>query len=165
LFYHDQDLLDFSSLYSRLPPSTLLSLAPVITSNEKENLMKNAASIYWVFLSLWLTACSSTPLTRSAAMGYEESGEASYYADKYQGRQTASGERFNQHAHTAAHKRLPFGTKVKVTNVANGKSVIVRINDRGPFVRGRIIDLSKSAFQRIASTHHGVIDVEISVLN
>ncbi|MEL0625297.1 septal ring lytic transglycosylase RlpA family protein, partial [Marinomonas arenicola] len=84
-----------------------------------------------VFLSLWLTACSSPPLTRSAAMGYEESGAASYYADKYQGRQTASGERFNQHAHTAAHKRLPFATKVKVTNVANGKSVIVRINDRG----------------------------------
>lgn len=127
--------------------------------------MKNTASIYWVFLSLWLTACSTTPMTRSASVGYEESGEASYYAAKYQGRKTASGERFNQNAHTAAHKRLAFGSRVKVTNIANGKSVIVRINDRGPFVRGRIIDLSKSAFQRIASTRHGVIDVEIKVLN
>lgn len=77
----------------------------------------------------------------------------------------ASGELFNQKAMTAAHKCLPFGTKVKVTNVANGKSVIVRINGRGPFVSGRIIDLSKSAFQRIASTKHGVIDVDIAVLN
>ncbi|REG82600.1 septal ring lytic transglycosylase RlpA family protein [Marinomonas pollencensis] len=127
--------------------------------------MNKIAPIYWFVLSLLLTACSSAPLTKSAATGYEESGEASYYAAKYQGRQTASGERFNQNALTAAHKRLPFGSRVKVTNIANGKSVIVRINDRGPFVRGRIIDLSKSAFQRIGNTRHGVIDVEIRVLN
>ncbi|WP_133010899.1 septal ring lytic transglycosylase RlpA family protein [Marinomonas flavescens] len=127
--------------------------------------MRNITPIYWVFLSLILTACSTGAITRADSVGFEESGEATYYATKYQGRQTASGELFNQKAMTAAHKRLPFGTKVKVTNVANGKSVIVRINDRGPFVSGRIIDLSKSAFQRIASTKHGVIDVDIAVLN
>ncbi|MEL0635546.1 septal ring lytic transglycosylase RlpA family protein [Marinomonas sp. TI.3.20] len=127
--------------------------------------MRNITPIYWVFLSLILTACSTGAITRADSVGFKESGEATYYATKYQGRQTASGELFNQKAMTAAHKRLPFGTKVKVTNVANGKSVIVRINDRGPFVSGRIIDLSKSAFQRIASTKHGVIDVDIAVLN
>jgi rare lipoprotein A len=92
------------------------------------------------------------------------SGLASYYADKYHGRTTASGERFDQNAMTAAHRTLPFGTKVKVTNVENGKSVLVRINDRGPFVKGRIIDLSRSAFARIGSTRAGVMPVEIEVL-
>tara|TARA_R110001592_G_scaffold222682_1_gene477894 strand:+ start:473 stop:826 length:354 start_codon:yes stop_codon:yes gene_type:complete len=115
-------------------------------------------------LSFVLTACASGPISRSDSKGFEESGEASYYAMKYQGRKTASGELFDQKAMTAAHKRLPFGSKVKVTNIANGKSVVVRVNDRGPFVRGRIIDLSKSAFQRIGNTRSGVIKVEIEVL-
>ncbi|MGO3344324.1 MAG: septal ring lytic transglycosylase RlpA family protein [Marinomonas sp.] len=127
--------------------------------------MKNITTIFWVFLSLILTACSTGAITRADSVGFEQSGQATYYAAKYQGRQTASGELFDQNANTAAHKRLPFGTKVKVTNVANGKSVVVRINDRGPFVSGRIIDLSKSAFKRIADTKHGVIDVDITVLN
>jgi len=96
---------------------------------------------------------------------YEETGKASFYAMKFQSRKTASGERFDQSAHTAAHKKLPFGTKVKVTNVDNGKSVIVRINDRGPFVRGRIIDLSRSAFSSIGNTKAGVINVKIEVVN
>src|SRR4249919_962127 len=74
-----------------------------------------------------------------------ESGKASYYSDKFDGRKTASGAVFSQHKLTAAHKTLPFGTKVKVTNLSNGKTVKVRINDRGPFVEGRILDLSKKA--------------------
>ena len=69
---------------------------------------------------------------------------ASYYAKILHNRKTASGERFDNNAMTAAHKTLPFGTEVKVTNLNNGKSVTVRINDRGPFVKGRIIDLSRS---------------------
>ncbi|QUX94363.1 septal ring lytic transglycosylase RlpA family lipoprotein [Marinomonas sp. CT5] len=126
--------------------------------------MRKISILCCVILSLFLTACASGPISRSDAVGFEESGGASYYANKYQGRKTASGERFNQKAMTAAHKRLPFGTKVKVTNVDNGKSVVVRVNDRGPFVSGRIIDLSKSAFERIGNTRHGVIEVEIEVL-
>jgi len=96
---------------------------------------------------------------------YTQSGKASYYASKFQGRKTASGQRYDQNAKTAAHRSLPFGTKVKVTNVSNGKSVVVRINDRGPFVKGRIIDLSRSAFASIGNPRAGVISVKIAVLN
>jgi rare lipoprotein A len=96
--------------------------------------------------------------------GYQESGKASYYAMKYQNRKTASGERFDQWSNTAAHKKLPFGTRVRVTNIKNGKSVVVRINDRGPFVKGRIIDLSRSAFSSIGDLKSGVIKVRIEVI-
>lgn len=126
--------------------------------------MRIINSLYLAVLLLVMAGCSSGPISTSDASGFEQSGEASYYAMKYQGRQTANGELFDQKAMTAAHKRLPFGAKVKVTNIANGKSVVVRINDRGPFVSGRIIDLSKSAFQRIGNTNLGLIDVEIEVL-
>ncbi|WP_413044049.1 septal ring lytic transglycosylase RlpA family protein [Pseudomonas sp. YJ42] len=89
------------------------------------------------------------------------SGKASYYGSQHHNKLTASGERFDQGALTAAHRTLPFGTKVRVVNARNGKSVVVRINDRGPYVRGRVIDLSKAAFQRIASTRAGVIRVRL----
>lgn len=95
---------------------------------------------------------------------YTESGKASFYAMKFQSRKTANGERFDQQASTAAHKKLPFGTKVKVTNIKNGKSVIVRINDRGPFTADRIIDLSRSAFKRIGHLDKGILDVRIKVI-
>ena len=90
-----------------------------------------------------------------------QKGKASYYAAKFNGRKTASGEKFRNSKLTAAHKTLPFGTKVKVTNVKNGQSVKVRINDRGPFVAGRIIDLSKKAARRIGIIDEGVGSVEI----
>lgn len=82
---------------------------------------------------------------------FKEKAHASYYADRFHGKKTASGKLFDMNKLTAAHKKLPFGTRVKVTNVANGKSVVVEITDRGPFVRGREIDLSKKAFFTIAS--------------
>jgi rare lipoprotein A len=91
-----------------------------------------------------------------------QTGKASYYADKFNGRKTASGEKFRNSKLTAAHKTLPFGTKVKVTNLSNGKSVKVKINDRGPFVAGRIIDLSKKAARKIDIFKVGVGDVKIS---
>ena len=96
---------------------------------------------------------------------YDESGIASFYHDKYQGRLTANGERFDQRAITAAHKSLPFGTRVRVTNINNGRSVQVRINDRGPFISGRIIDLTRTAFSRIEDPGQGLADVVIEVLN
>lgn len=89
-------------------------------------------------------------------------GKASYYADKFNGRKTASGEKFRNSKKTAAHKTLPFGTKVKVTNLRNGKSVKVKINDRGPFVAGRIIDLSKKAARKIDMQKEGVGNVKIT---
>ena len=97
---------------------------------------------------------------------YKKGAHASYYADKFNGRRTTSGTRFDNNKYTAAHKKLPFGTKVKVTNEANGKSVIVEITDRGPFVRSREIDLSKRAFKDIASRKDdGGMKVTIAVLN
>jgi rare lipoprotein A len=97
---------------------------------------------------------------------YKTEAHASYYADKFNGRRTTSGRRFDNNKYTAAHKKLPFGTKVKVTNEANGKSVIVEITDRGPFVKSREIDLSKRAFKDIASRKDdGGMQVTIAVLN
>lgn len=96
---------------------------------------------------------------------YKENAHASYYHDKFNGRKTASGVRFDNSKLTAAHKKFPFGTKLKITNKKNGKSVIVVINDRGPFVNGREIDLSKKAFMDITSNpSSGVVFVMIELI-
>lgn len=95
---------------------------------------------------------------------FKEKAHVSYYAERFHGKRTASGQRFDMNKLTAAHKKLPFGTKVKVTNEANGKSVVVEITDRGPFVKGREIDLSKKAFQAISSGRGGYIIGKIEVL-
>ena len=91
-------------------------------------------------------------------------GIASYYAAKFHGRRTASGEKFSSKVLTAAHLTLPFGTLLKVTNLQNMKSVIVRVNDRGPHVRGRIVDLSRAAAELIGITHTGIARVELEIL-
>jgi rare lipoprotein A len=96
---------------------------------------------------------------------YKKSAHASYYADRFHGRRTASGRVYDKNKLTAAHKSLPFGTKVRVTNEANGKSVVVEVTDRGPFVRGREIDLSRKAFYTIASSSGmGYIRVTLEIL-
>ncbi len=92
-------------------------------------------------------------------------GKASYYSSALHGRQTANGERYNQYKFTAAHKKLPFGSLCRITNLNNGKTVKVRINDRGPFVKGRIVDLSYVAMQQLGAIRAGVIDVKLEVLN
>ena len=92
-----------------------------------------------------------------------QTGMASYYGGSWHGKKTANGEIFNENSLTAAHKTLPFGTRVKVTNLDNGKSVVVRINNRGPYSKGRVIDLSKVAFSRIASISKGVTRVKLEV--
>jgi len=91
-------------------------------------------------------------------------GKASFYSDWFDGRLTASGEYFYQQEYTAAHMTLPFGTWVEVTNRENRKSVYLRINDRGPYVKGRIIDLSKAAAKAIGDLNQGVFNVEIRVV-
>ncbi|RZJ54156.1 MAG: septal ring lytic transglycosylase RlpA family protein [Flavobacterium sp.] len=96
---------------------------------------------------------------------YKKNAHASYYADRFNGKKTADGSRFNNSKYTAAHKKLPFGTKVKVTNEANGKFVIVKITDRGPFVKTREIDLSKRAFMDITkSKGAGAMKVTIETI-
>jgi rare lipoprotein A len=96
--------------------------------------------------------------------GQSFTGEASWYGPGFNGRTTANGETFDQNALTAAHPSLPFGTRVEVTNINNGESVVVRINDRGPYAEGRIIDLSTAAAQDIGVVESGVAPVEVSVL-
>ena len=128
--------------------------------------MKRIKFVFISVLLVILTACSTAPSNiNNQQRNVAEQGKASFYADKYHGRTTANGERFSQQAATAAHLRLPFCTKVKVTNIANNKSVVVRINDRGPYIRGRIIDLSKAMFKKIADPKVGVIDVKVTVID
>lgn len=102
----------------------------------------------------------------SSLIGFSQTqtGKASYYAEKFDGRPTASGEIYKHNLSTAAHRKLPFGTKVKVTNLENNKTAIVKINDRGPFIRGRIIDLSRSVAESLNILENGVSDVRIEVL-
>ena len=99
----------------------------------------------------------------SASAG--EEGLASWYAGKFQGRRTASGEIFDTNRLTAAHKSLPFGTLVKVVNLENQREVVVRINDRGPFVAGRVIDLSRAAAEGIGMTAAGVAPVRLEIIS
>lgn len=130
-----------------------------------------------ILISTALTACSSSrsstiiqhgvdnrAVSRSDNAGFHEVGIASWYGARYHGRRTANGERFDMNALTAAHRTLPFGTRVRVTNLGNGRSVVVRINDRGPFVRGRIIDLSRHAAERLGFTRQGVTRVEVRAI-
>ena len=93
------------------------------------------------------------------------SGSASWYGPGFHGRKTANGERYDMHALTAAHRSLPFGTKVRVTNRTNGRAVVVRINDRGPYAGGRVIDLSRGAAQAVSMMDAGVVPVNLEVLN
>lgn len=99
------------------------------------------------------------------ALAQTQTGKASFYADKFEGHPTASGEKYKHSKLTAAHKSLPFGTKVKVTNLANNESVEVVINDRGPYVDGRIIDLSRSAAEKLGFINLGIADVKLDVVD
>ena len=126
--------------------------------------------------SAFLTACTETavPVVASyeepgaaveePAPVYEEVGEASWYGRYHQGRRTASGERFDMNKLTAAHPTLPLGTEARVTNLENGKSVEVTVNDRGPYVKGRAIDLSAKAAQELGMKRRGIATVHIEVL-
>ncbi|MEO6395552.1 MAG: septal ring lytic transglycosylase RlpA family protein [Devosia sp.] len=105
-----------------------------------------------------MTGCFSF-VTGEVVAGSNQCGRASWYGPGFNGRTAASGETFNQNAMTAAHKSLPFGTVVKVVNQTSGKSVQVRINDRGPYVGGRIIDLSKAAATRLGIMQSGTAKV------
>lgn len=114
-----------------------------------------------LFLFLFLAGVT----TNLSAQNKIQTGKASFYANKFEGRKTASGEIFSQSKLTAAHKTLPFGTSVKVTNLANHKSVVVIVNDRGPFVPGRIIDVSYAAAKILGFTKLGVANVSVEVLD
>lgn len=112
------------------------------------------------------------PVDSLEAMGnlkykpFKKKVHASYYADKFNGKRTASGKKFNNNKYTAAHRKFPFGTKLRITNEVNGKCVIVEVTDRGPFSKGREIDISKRAFMEIANNKNsGGMDVTIEVIS
>ncbi len=101
----------------------------------------------------------------SASFAQVQTGKASFYADKFEGSMTASGAKYKHSKLTAAHKSLPFGTKVRVTNLANNQSADVVINDRGPYVENRIIDLSKSAAEKLGFVNQGLAEVKLEVID
>jgi rare lipoprotein A len=120
--------------------------------------------VFCIAILQFVNGCSlKKQSTQPEVTGHRETGIASYYAKKFNLRKTASGEIFNNNLMTAAHKTLPFGTNVIVKNLHNGKSVKVTINDRGPFKRNRIIDLTRAAFSKIENIDKGLTKVEIRV--
>jgi rare lipoprotein A len=104
-------------------------------------------------------------LVAFVSFGQVQTGKASFYADKFEGSPTASGEKYKHNKLTAAHKTLPFGTKVKVTNLGNNQTVEVTVNDRGPYVENRVIDLSKSAAEKLGFINQGIADVKVEVID
>lgn len=108
---------------------------------------------------------SGTPSQAGAASGHAQSGNASYYHDRFHGRRTASGAAYNKNALSAAHKSLPLGSQVRVTDTRSGRSVVVQINDRGPYGRGRVIDLSRAAAREIGLVNKGVAKVRLEVVD
>ena len=124
----------------------------------------------WLLLALALVCWPqsesvSIPEPRWVAPRPSQHGEASYYADAFHGRKTASGERFDMNELTAAHRKLAFGTQVRVTNLDNGRAVVVRINDRGPYYGERVIDLSYGAARELHMVDAGVVPVDIEILH
>jgi rare lipoprotein A len=109
-------------------------------------------------------AASSASQTASQSASHLGTGMASFYADRFHGQRTASGEAFDNTALTAAHRTLPFGSLVRVSNPATGASVVVRINDRGPFTRGRTIDVSRAAAEQLGMVRAGHARVELELL-
>lgn len=111
------------------------------------------------------SSTSGSSSSSSKSTGKVEKGQASYYADKFHGKATASGEKYDKTKLTGAHRTLAFGTVVRVTNTANGKSVDVRINDRGPFKAGRVVDVSRAAAEKLGMIQAGVINCTVEVIS
>jgi rare lipoprotein A len=131
----------------------------------------NKVLLYFIFITSIITTAQNTPqsLEENSKIEkiklYKKDVHASYYHDKFNGRKTASGKKFDNSKLTAAHRNLPFGTKLKITNEINSKCVIVEITDRGPFIKGREIDLSKRAFMDITSNKRsGAVNVTIEII-
>lgn len=135
-------------------------------SNTPSKIRPNKTSHFnTIYADTVLTDTVSVDSSLTTYIPYKENVHASYYHDKFNGRKTASGEKFDNNLYTAAHRTLKFGTKIKVTNKVNNQSVIVTVNDRGPFIKDREIDLSKRAFMEITEYKlTGFLIVHLEVL-
>lgn len=130
--------------------------------------LRRAACALVLAAAACAAGCAGTPPGEYAEVGRDpahETGLASYYAHRYNGRPTASGEPYDENSLTAAHRTLPFGTRIRVTSLANGRSVDLRVNDRGPFVEGRIVDVSWRAAQELDFVAAGLVKVRLQVLD
>jgi len=146
--------LSFVAILITIALSASLSGTPLSGTNAQYNPLFNSAE------------AALPPIVHSKQVLFPVTeGKASFYANQFHGRKTANGETFNMDKLTAAHPSLPFGTWVRVTNLRNGKDVIVRINDRGPFVKGRIIDLSIGAAKEIGLIKTGTARVKLEALS
>lgn len=145
------------------PPSAILSENPVIDETPFETVTAETSVPENVDQVSEEKEPETSAIVATPSQAVIEAGIASWYGAKHHGRRTASGERFDQKKLTAAHPTLPWGSVVRVTSLANGKSVDVRINDRGPFIKGRIIDLSRAAARALGMA--GLMEVQLEVLN
>ena len=128
--------------------------------------MKKLILLFALMFTMFGTNAQSDSIQQTIKNKHELVGKASYYGSEYKStRHTANGEHFNKNAYTAAHKTLPFGTIVKVTNTNNNKSVTVRINDRGPFIKGRVIDITPVAARDVDMIRSGVAPVELEIIS
>lgn len=132
--------------------------------------LQKLSILFTALVLVILTGCTSTSAiggskTKEYTHSHALIGQASWYGNRFHGKLTASGETYNMNAYTSAHKSLPFGTIVRVTNTANNKSVDVKINDRGPYVKGRVIDLSYQAFTQIGNIKKGTVPVKIEIID
>lgn len=127
--------------------------------------MKRAVAAAAAVASLWLAGCDPSPIPQADAAQpprhHAQQGKASYYGPEFNGRRMANGERFDPHSNTAAHRTLPFGTRAWVTNLENGRGAMVTVKDRGPYVRGRIIDVSPHVAERLGMKEDGVVPVQV----
>ena len=124
--------------------------------------MKKIVTLLTLLITLIFT---TNVMAKTKVNQHATRGKASYYAGFHHGKKTANGERFNMHALTAAHRTLPLGSKIKVTNLNNGKEVVVRVNDRGPYARGRVLDVSLGASKKLDMIKTGTAKVSIQILH
>ena len=137
----------------------------MVAAGQLRRLLIVACAVAIVGLASGACATSATAGgKRTSSKQRLERGKATWYGGKFQGRKTASGERFDKRALTAAHKTLPFGSVVRVTNLANQRSVVVRVNDRGPYGKGRVIDVSEAAARKLRMINAGVVPVTVEII-
>lgn len=142
----------------------LYKTSTAFNGNAAKTITKGKGTLLLLLLTLLTLSCShgTSKMSRADHKGSDK-GLASWYGEKFHGKLTASGETYNMHSLTAAHRTLPLGTTLKVTNLGNGKSINVTVNDRGPFVRGRILDLSYEGARRLDFIDKGTTKVRIKV--
>ncbi|WP_025247024.1 septal ring lytic transglycosylase RlpA family protein [Mannheimia varigena] len=165
--------LTFSSLNSLAATKNIKAKSSISTKKQtaskatkkKANVVKKVTAKAVKKETTVINKKSPKHLHKQVIRKHFQTGVASYYANKFNGRRTANGETFSNSKLTAAHRTLPFGTLIEVTNIRNGRSVIVRVNDRGPYAHARVLDLSSAAAKHIGMHHSGTAKVKIAVVN